>query len=194
MKVAFSGPLDKFTGHHSLLGEEQNRIESDHFINDQYSVLKETHEPNKYEYNPAGILPPHFGHHDEHHWLEMGRVSKLNASDFKEATKTDQFPKGITMKQFTDTVSAHHDLAHGRKPYSLDKEKFDKLSEHPLVENTVSFMADASIHPGDFSPRNMGIWTHPHTGKKHVVLSDFGSSNEILGLYDKARKNKYQRW
>ncbi|HET8686829.1 MAG TPA: hypothetical protein VFM18_09210, partial [Methanosarcina sp.] len=147
-------------------------------------------EGNDYHYNPEGILPPHFGHHEDHHWLEMGRVSKLNASDFKEATKNEDFPKGITMKQFTDTVTAHHDLAHGRTPYRLDREKFEKLSEHPLVQTTTELIGNAGIHPADFSPRNMGIWTHPHTGKKHVVLSDYGASNHILSLYDKAKTEK----
>ncbi|HET8686093.1 MAG TPA: hypothetical protein VFM18_05435, partial [Methanosarcina sp.] len=40
VKVAFKGPLDRFTGHHALLGEEQNMLESDHWINNTYGVLR----------------------------------------------------------------------------------------------------------------------------------------------------------
>lgn len=192
VKVAFKSPLDPYTGHHSLLGEEQNRIESDRWTNNTYGVLRHN-EGNDYSHNPDGVLPPHFGHHEDHHWLEMGRITKLNSADVKEATKTKEFPKGITMKQFTETVQAHHDLANGRTPYKHDQEKFDKLSEHPLIDSIVSLMSNTGLHPNEFSPRNMGIWKHPHTGQKHVVLADYGANDKILKLYGKARQEKYNR-
>ncbi|HET8689434.1 MAG TPA: hypothetical protein VFM18_22715, partial [Methanosarcina sp.] len=67
------------------------------------------------------------------------------------------------------------------------------LSEHPLIDSTVSLMSNTGLHPNEFSPRNMGIWTHPHTGQKHVVLTDYGATDEILKLYGKARQEKYNR-
>lgn len=74
----------------------------------------------------------------------------------------------------------------------LDSMEYPEPYENIILESLHQNLTSV-LNSGDFSPRNMGIWTHPHTGKKHVVLSDFGASNEILGLYDKARKNKYQR-
>lgn len=187
VKVAFPGALDAHTGDESLLGEHQNRLESDGYLNRNYGVLHEDpYKPGHFNYNEEGILPPHFGEHPDHHWLEMGKVSKLTAKDFKEATKTPEFPKGITHKDFFSAINKHWDEAHGQKSYHTAS---DEIMEHPLVNQFSNMSGDADIHPADFRPSNLGIWTHPITGKKHVVASDYGFSGDVAKLYQKGREN-----
>lgn len=191
VKVAFPGALDAHTGDESLLGEHQNRMESDNYLNRTYGVLHEDSEKSgSFHYNENGVLPPHFGAHEDHHWLEMGRVSKLNAKDFKEATKTPEFPKGITHDDFFHAVGSHYAESNGRKyPYMVN----ESLQDHPLVQRFNYLSGDADIHPADFVKQNMGIWTHPITGKKHIVASDFGNSTSISKLYSTARDKLAKR-
>lgn len=190
VKIAFPGTLDRYNHSGKLLGEHQNEVESDHFTNNHYGIICES-QPGKFHTNTeTGILPPHFGHHEEHHHLEMGRVEKVTAKGFKEATKTPDFPSGITHKEFYDAVNHNHAQAHGKTHYSsFSHEKLEKLQDHPLVANVNDFVGTTDNHPADMDKRNMGLWHHPITGKKHVVLSDFGYSNNVQREYNAARKN-----
>lgn len=190
LKIAFPGQLDKHTGDDQLLGEQQNQVESDHFANDNYGVIRKDHETGKWHTKDDGFLPPHFGHHDDHHWLEMGRVDKLTTKGFKEATKHPDYPKGITHQEFYDAVNQYHDQAHGRSSYSsTPKERINEIQDHPLISGVTDFCGNTDNHPADMNKGNMGLWTHPVTGKKHVVLSDFGASKNILKSYQRARVN-----
>lgn len=182
--------MDAHHGEETLLGEDQNQVESDHYLNNSYGVLRHTPEKGEghYQTNPHGILAPVFDSHHEHHHLEMGRVEKFNAKDFREATKTKDFPKGIIHPEFMNVMEYHHDLMNGRKPISTE-ERMEKISQHPFVESALSMMADSGMHPGDLSPRNMGIWHHPVTGEKHPVIIDWGFNKEIAQKYMKARTN-----
>lgn len=189
VKIAFSGALDKYNKSGMLLGQHQNEVESDHWINRDYGVIHQDHD-NKWHSNDEGILPPHFGHHEDHHHLEMGKVEPINTKDFKEATKHPDYPKGITHNEFYDTVNHNWSQAHGKSHYGgTSQERMEELQDHPLISKVSEFVANTDNHPVDMNKRNMGLWHHPVTGKKHVVLSDFGYSKEIARHYMDARKN-----
>lgn len=189
VKIAFPGHLDKYNKSGVLLGQQQNEVESDHYSNDNYSVLRE-HAPGKFKTNPEGILPPHFGHHEDYHHLEMGKVEPINSKDFKTATIHPDFPKGITHQEFHDAVNHNYQQAHGKKHYGRTSvERVEELQDHPLVDKVNEFVGNTDNHPADMNKGNMGLWTHPVTGKKHVVISDFGYSKNVAQSYNDARKN-----
>lgn len=188
VKIAFAGALDKYNHSGALLGQHQNAVESEHWTNKDYAVAHSDHE-GKWHTNDEGILPPHFGHHDDHHHLEMGRVEKFNAKSFREATKHPDYPKGITHREFFDTVNYNWRQAHGQSHYgNTSPERMDELQDHPLISKVSDFVANTDNHPADMNAGNMGLWHHPVTGKKHVVLSDFGFSKEVARHYNDARK------
>jgi len=193
VKIAFPGKLDKYHGESTTLGEDQNALESDHYINKNYGVIHHTgngqHSYASSDHESGGVLAPVLSTHPDNHHLEMGKVSKFNAKDFGEATKTKDFPKGIKLGDAQSAMMHHHSMAHGQgsRLNGHSEESMDKISNHPWVEHAISMMHDSGMHPGDVSPRNMGIYTHPVTGKKHGVMIDYGFSNDIAKKYHKAR-------
>ena len=190
VKIAFPGKLDKYHGEDTTLGEDQNERESDHYVNNSYGVFRQDHK-NEYHSNENPVLAPVFSTHPEHHHLEMGRVDKFNAKDLADSTKTTEFPKGLKHDEITTSMRYHHDQAHGQRPMlnGYTEEHLEKVSDHPWVSNAISMMHDSGMHPGDLRTANMGIYTHPVTGKKHPVVIDYGFSNEIAKKYRKAHLN-----
>jgi hypothetical protein len=156
IKIAFEGQLDKHHGEDTLLGQDQNSLESDHHINRSYGVLGWDHEGH-YKTNHHGVLAPVFESHSEGHHLEMGRVEKYNAKDLANHTKNEDFPKGLTHHQIIDSMEHEHRSAHGQ--HSYEPKDHDKIVEHPYVSNMISMMHDSGMHPGDLAPRNMGNWS-----------------------------------
>lgn len=195
VKIAFPGRLDRYTGENELLGDKQNRVESDHWINHNYGVLQHNDDGSYSTNDHTGILAPHFGHHEDYHHLETGKVENLTAKDFKEATRTPEFPSGISHQEFHDAVMQNWYDAHGRQYfYSRTKpERLEKLYNHPMVEATTDFVHNTETMPHDFHKANMGIWTHPITGKKHAVIRDYGYTKDIAKSYETARKNQFSR-
>lgn len=192
VKIAFPGVLDRHHGEDTTLGQDQNAKESDRFINNNYGILH--HDRGSYKSNDhesGGVLAPVFETHEENHHLEMGRIDKLDTKSVGEATKTKEFPKGLKHDEIQDSMMHEHAMAHGqRKPSSNHSEEhLDKVKEHPWVEHAISMMHDSGMHPGDLRKANMGIYTHPVTGKKHLAIIDYGFSNEIAKKYTKARLN-----
>jgi len=186
VKIAFPGKMDKYNNSGKLLGEHQNEVESNRLTNDAFSVIHQHPATGEWHSNPNGVLPPHFGHHPQHHWLEMGRVEPITEESFKEATKTATIPDGLSHSSFERAVQDHWSVAHGGDE-PLSPRARERMN-HPLVKNVMNLVSHSGIHPGDFHEDNMGIWVHPLTGKKHVVVSDFGFSNDVAGHYLKARE------
>jgi hypothetical protein len=129
--------------------------------------------------------------------MQVGKISKINAKDFREATISDGYPKGITHKDFKNAVA--HGVnqcqpAHQRSYVeSGQKDRAEKLQDHPLVQRAVNFCLDTDTHPGDFDGRNMGIWHHPVLGTKHVVAADAGFSRTVAKAYNTARRNAFNK-
>jgi len=198
VKIAFSGQLDKHHGESSLLGEDQNGKESDHHINRSYGILKNGHGDNyeSSDHESGGVLAPVFGTHPEHHHLEMGRVTPAVSKDIAEATRTKEFPKGLKHEDIQEAMMHEHNMAHGMGGYGQtpqNEDKLEKTKEHPWVEHAISMMHDSGMHPGDLGKRNMGIYHHPVTGKKHLAIIDYGFDSDIAKKYTKARMNSARK-
>jgi hypothetical protein len=193
VKVAFPGTLDKHNHSGKLLGEHQNAVESDHFTNHHYGIIRKKDHGSGYETNhEGGVLAPMLGSHEDDHHVHFGKVHPLKGSDFKDLTKTPSHPKGISHKEFHEAMMLHHDDAHGtaRHVSSVDRKRIEHNQTHPLVEKMNDFAQTTGNHPGDMRPANMGIWHHPVTGSKHIVMSDYGFSHDVAKHYQDARKNQ----
>lgn len=197
VKIAFAGQLDKHHGEDTTLGEDQNKMESDHYINNHYGILKP--EPRKLgihshyvssKHESGGVLAPIFSTHEDHHHLEMGRVTPANTKDIAEATQHKDYPKGLKHDEIYDAMGHEHASAHGQHFSSKhSNEHLEHIKEHPWVEHAISMMHDSGMHPGDLAKRNVGIYHHPVTGKKHLAIIDYGFSADIAKKYTKARIN-----
>jgi hypothetical protein len=195
LKIAFSGELDKHHGEESLLGMDQNNIESDHYLNSNYGIIGKnsdgTHKTNQW-----GVLAPVFEAHHENHYLECGHCSKLTSEDLSEATKTPEFPKGLKHKEIQEAMIYQHRMAHGRSnpnTSGYSDEHLEKVSDHPWVSNAIDMMHNSGMNPMDLDNRNMGTFTHPVTGKKHLAILDWGFSSDIEKKYAKARAVMYKK-
>ena len=193
VKIAFPGTLDKHTGSHKLLGEQQNEIESDHYTRKAHSMFVEG-KSGHFTTNEDGVTAPVLGDHPDNHWLEMAKADKMSAAKFKSITKSESHPKGLDFKHLVGTLQHDHAEAHGQTHFSgVSPEDREKTREHPLFQNTQDFMYSTDNHPGDLRLENYGEWKHPVTGKEHAVIRDYGFSNTIAGLYAKANRKKYGR-
>ena len=190
LKVAFPGDLDKYTDDDTLLGEHQNMHEGSNYLQKHYGMLRHNPETNHYETNENGILAPVIHAHEDGHYLHMGKISPIGASDFRELTKNEDFPKGISHQEFKNAVAHEYHNANGITT-SYSDEKLEKLKTHPLVDSAIRFSLDTGTSPNDYDKRNMGIWEHPVTGKKHIVLADYGASDDVLKMYAKAYQKKF---
>jgi hypothetical protein len=199
VKIAFAGTLDKHHGEDSLLGEDQNSKESDGFINHHYGILHND-DDNRGNYlssrhESGGVLAPVFETHPENHYLEMGRVTPASTKDVEEATKTKDFPKGLKHDEIKDAMTHEHNSAHGTGLINYgdtkNEENMERIKSHPWVEHAIDMMHNSGMHPGDLNKRNMGIYHHPITGKKHLAIIDYGFSDDIAKKYTKARRNSY---
>lgn len=194
LKMSFNGSLDKYRDNDTqLLGDLQNHHEID---NREHSMLVEVGH-NRFETNPNGFLPPILDFHDYGNWMSVGKISPLVAGKFRELTKTPDFKRGISDREFRISLQHHVAAAHGdRLPswfYEIPESKAEDLGEHPLVNKALNFCVESNTSPNDFARRNMGIWTHPLTGNQHIVAADAGFSNDVLKAYVKARQNQYKR-
>ena len=187
-KIAFSGRLDKHLPHdHELLGEAQNNHE--HEVARMHGVLEKIGDNEYRTRDGHPFMTPVLDGHDNGSWLHVAKIKPLDAATMKEATKTDEFPKGITQKELVESLNHHFALAHGKKHYSsMNKDRLDKLIEHPLVDSAFSMCLDTATLPSDFSSRNLGVWEHPVSKRKYIVASDAGFSRDVATLYQKARK------
>lgn len=192
LKVAYPGTLDKHNDSGMLFGEHQNIAEGDHYTQQSYSMLRHN-DDGKLVTNHDGILAPVVHSHDEGHYLQMAKIDPIKAGDFRTHTKTDEFPKGISHDEFYDACNHEHGQCHGRTHHGkTSPERIEQVKEHPLVQSTLSYMFDHGAHPADFNKGNMGVWTHPITGSKHIVLSDYGYDDNLAKEYQKARSKQYK--
>lgn len=196
VKIGFPGLFDRFKKtDEDLLGHMQNRVEGDNFIKNTYGMLSENHH-GEFTTNPNGVLAPVLSSHPDSHYLEMGKISPMKKTDFQKLTVTESHPKGIKFDDMYNTLNKEYHDAHGQR-YSVPSYHTDEFHEHimdhPFVRNLHEMMLNTDMHPGDIRPANMGIWRHPHTGKQHPVISDYGYSTEIANEYNNRRKRMFNR-
>jgi hypothetical protein len=200
-KVAIRADLDKY--HDKVehdgksLGQLQNEAEGgDHFINDHYRILRKDHEKEGH-YNTNhenGIFPPLNDHdHENHEWSKVGHVRDIKKSEFKELTKTESHPKGISHEDFTKALRRKYDQNHGKNWGSGDEkheEHMDHVEEHPLVQKFLDHQYNYGAPPHDYEQiKNLGVFEH--NGEKHIVARDHGFNDEVMKAYRKANKKKY---
>lgn len=191
VKIAFPGWLDRYNKSGSLLGEHQNQVESDPEVT-KHGVIRRT-KNGDYETNPQGILVPHFGNHEGNHWVELGRVETLGElapGAMAAVTKTEEMPEGLNHRRFSHVLDKGWSEAHGKRERWDDWE--NKIRNHPLVRKAEHLIGETGLNPGDFTEDNMGIWTHPVTGEKHVVISDYGYDNNVAKHYYAAKQERYK--
>lgn len=204
-KIAIKASLDKYHkkgdfGDHSL-GELQNKAEGgDYYVNNHHRILTKDHETGEYHTNhDSGIFPPLIDHDDEHHqWTRVGHCRDVGSKEFRDITKTDTHPKGISHGEFCDALDRAH--AQDRGTYWERDEKHEKkmehITDHPLVQKFLDHQRNFGTHPGDYRQRkNMGVFEHPD-GSKHIVARDHGFDNVVNDAYTQARKNmiKSKTW
>lgn len=197
-KIAFPGQMDKYTGQKELLGEMQNRQESDRWASNQYGMLRHS-ENGGYETNHHGVLAPVFDSHEDHHWVEMGRAEKMTKATFKSATKTESHPKGLDFDDLTSELKRFHREANGQTGHNIGlkpatEAQREKIRSHPMYQTLEDFCANTGTHPDDFHMGNWGLWKHPVTGNKHPVLTDWGFTSEVSQIYQKARQRQSQHF
>jgi len=200
MKVAIRSPLDS---HHDKkkydgmsLGHMQNEAEGgDHYLNNNHRILTQ-HENGRYTTNEHGIFPPLIDHdHDNHEWSHVGHVDSVKASDFRNLTKTESHPKGISHEDFTDSLRRSWDKDHGKYWHQGDKveKELDHIESHPLVQKFLDHQRLYGMPPHDYGNiKNLGAWTHPGTGQKHIVARDHGFSENVMKAYRRANEKKYK--
>lgn len=192
LKIAYPGTLDKYNDSGMLFGEHQNIAEASRFVQHTHGMIRQE-DDGSYSTNEHGVLAPVIHAHPEGHYLHMGQIDPVKEGDFRKHTQTPEFPKGISHKEFYDAVNQHYAESHGRNHNgSTSDERLEQVHEHPLVQNTIDFVNLTGAHPVDFDKRNMGVWTHPVTGKKHVVLSDYGYNTGLATEYTRARRKQAQ--
>lgn len=198
IKVAIRNPLDKHLDKDKYgaasLGHMQNQHENDdHFINQEYRVLTKDDDGN-YKHNPSGIFPPLIDHDNEHHeWAHVGHSENLTKKRFKELTKNEHYPDGISHEDFMNVLDREHELERGKYWHGTDKheEHLDHVSNHPLVQNFLDHQRTYSAPPGDYRTiKNMGVFKVGN--KEHIVARDHGYSEDVSRAYNEVMKKSAQ--
>jgi len=202
-KVAIRADLDKhhrpddYTGLN--LGAMQNEAENgDHWVNSTYRILSRKHDKDGHHFESneeGGIFPPLLDHDEEgHEWSHVGHVDKITKSQFKQLTKTEDHPKGISHDDFCNALERHHNRSNGRYHEQSDawESHLDSVENHPLVQKFIDYHGNTGNPPHDYRQiGNLGRWKHPLTGQDHIVARDHGFSSDVQHAYTTARKRMW---
>jgi hypothetical protein len=200
LKVAIRATLDKHhydKDHNGMsLGQLQNEAEGgDHLVNSHYRIITKDDKGNYHSNTESGIFPPQIDHdHDNHEWSHVGHVDKATEG-FRNVTRTATHPLGISHREFADSLERAWDKDHGKYwEKTPEKEKhIDYVESHPLVQKFLDHQRNFGFPPHDYRQiNNLGMWTHPHTGEKHIVARDHGFSKTVMDAYHEARYGKIE--
>ena len=200
-KIAIPASLDRFHDkkkyYDQSLGQMQNEVENgDHFLNSHYRILtkKENSDGHHFETNTeSGIFPPLLEHdHDHNSWSHVAHVDKITSGKFRELTRNQEYPKGISHEEFCGALEREWNKDHGKWWHTgeSNENRMDHIEQHPLVQKFLDHQRNYDAPPHDYRQKgNMGIWTHPITGEQHIVARDHGFNNDVMQAYKEARKN-----
>lgn len=200
-KVAITAALDKHHDHKAhdgmRLGALQNHAEGgDHWVNQNYRILTHDHENGKHHYKSnkeSGIFPPLLDHdHDHHEWTQVGHARDIKSGEFNKLTKTESHPKGISHKDFVDSLVRFHDRNNGKRWENKTNRdvELDHVDKHPLVQKFQDYHGNTGHPPHDYhQKKNLGVFEHPD-GSHHIVARDHGFSTEVQHAYTKAQLKK----
>jgi hypothetical protein len=173
------------------LGGMQNHAENDdHYVNSRYRVLTKTDHDTFESNKEHGIFPPLIDHDDRHHeWAHVGHASDVSQKRFKELTKTDSHPQGITHQDFFKAVLRDYKANNGThwNHGEAEEKHLDHVTSHPLVQKFIDHQGTTGFPPHDYAQiRNMGVFKHPD-GSEHIVARDHGFSPDVMKAYAKTR-------
>lgn len=201
-KVAIRSYLDRhhdpkqYDGLH--LGALQNHAENaDHWVNSTYRTLTDKGHGHFETNTDSGIFPPLLDHDDtEHQWTKIGHARDVKASDWRKLTKTKDHPRGITHKDFVDTLIRYHNRNNGKHwdGSSSQEAHKDKVEKNPLVQKFIDYHGNTGNSPADYrQQKNLGVWKHPVNGSEHIVARDHGFNHEVQSAYVEANR-KRMKW
>lgn len=144
-------------------GQRQNEVEASKHIQQFATVVRD--RKGGYKSNPDGVVPPVYEVGKKKKWLHSGQARDVSDDEFKELTKTKDYPKG---------------LSHAEIDYMTKKGQGED-SSHPFVQKIAKFRKATGI--SDFHRGNWGVWEHPSTKEKHLVLRDAGFDNSVKKDY-----------
>jgi hypothetical protein len=144
-------------------GQRQNEVEASNHIQKFATIVRDG--KGGYKTNPDGVIPPVYEIGKKSKWLHSGTARDLEPGEFRELTKHDSHPDGIESYHLSSWTS------HGS----------GEDHEHPIVRKFAKFRKETGI--GDFHDGNFGVWEHPHTGERHLVLRDAGFDNSVKKDY-----------
>lgn len=201
IKIAIRSRLDKYHNpmqHYGMaLGNLQNMVENgDHLINQRYRTLTKG-DDGQYTTNPNGIFPPIVDHdYDNNEWSHVGHADDITKRKFRELTVHPDYPKGISHQEFVDALNRRHLMNDGRYWEGTEDQEnhLDWISSHPLVQKFMDYHDMYAAPPGDYHQiKNLGVWTHPVTGKQRIVARDSGFSADVQKAYADARRKSWKR-
>lgn len=174
------------------LGALQSHAENgDHFVNQHYRILTKTGHDEFKSNKEMGIFPPLIDHDDHHHeWAHVGHAHDVTQKRFRELTKTESHPEGITHKDFFRAVLRNYKRNNGTHWDHGEREErhLDHVTEHPLVQKFIDHQDTTGFPPHDWAQiQNMGVFKHPD-GSEHIVARDHGFSPDVMKAYASTRK------
>lgn len=173
----------------SSVGAMQNEAENgDSYVNSRYRILTKNSDGTHSTNTEHGIFPPLMDHDKkDHEWAHVGHTEDLNDQKFGELTKTESHPNGISHYNFMQALERDHSRNNGTYfPRERAREKvLDKVEQHPLVQKFLNHQRETGTPPADYDQiENLGVFTHPHTGEKHIVARDHGFDANVEKVYN----------
>jgi hypothetical protein len=156
-----------------LTGQIQNKVEASKKIQKFATLVRDGSGKGHFKTNPHGVVPPVFAHGNDHAFIHIGHADSITHAEFSKLTVTKNHPDGLDlgyMRHMTDP-----------KLDKYDKQRFKHEMTHPLVKKFAAFRKATGV--SDMHTSNFGVWTHPHTGEKHVVLRDAGFDPSVAKHY-----------
>ena len=197
-KVAIKASLDKYHPKEEYngmnLGAMQNAAEGgDSFVNHNYRVLRKNDDGSFETNHGSGVFPPLIDHDNENHeWTHIGHAADIkNAAEFKEVTKSESHPNGISHRDFVDVLNRFHEKGNGKYWGGNPSREahLDKLEDNHVVQKFIDYHGTTGNPAYDYmQKKNLGIWTHPVTGEKHLVARDHGYDSTVQAAYSRARR------
>lgn len=156
IKVAYNGKFG------TEIGLKQNENETRNLS--KHQIIRKD-ENGDYHTNENGVILPTLDHDKNHKWVQVPHIEPLSGkTKLEDYTKTPEHPNGLT----NDDIE---------KTFVLGKHHVDS---HPFIQAVRKFADENNIAHADIHHENIGIFTHPVTGKKYPVLHDHGVTNGLL--------------
>ena len=143
-------------------GLQQNKVEIEH--SNDYVAAETVAEI--FNYDPNNL------------WVEMELATKVTESIFHKLT-------GIKFAQFVKFMRNEYNRRRGHKssPYNkVPKEVEEEIYENEITYSIYSYMVDFDLPAGDLT-RLSSLGVVKRNGKRHIVVIDYGLTDEVYTSY-----------